>query len=133
MCRPATAEGDQPRPFTVEYFDSLQQPSLPALVQAEATLRVMAHLLQPAHLDQPAQLRVASSRRQSDGWSCGFWVMLWCEQFYRLARGEGARLVEADWPEKRKNINSFLQSLMHFKEPRDKKTAPSLEPDSLQP
>eukprot|EP00972_Heterocapsa_arctica_P106144 15636099-Heterocapsa_arctica.AAC.1 len=73
MCKPATAEEEQPRPFGVQYYDPLPQPSLPALVQAEASLRVMAHLLRPAPLDQPAELKVASSRRQSDGWSCGFW------------------------------------------------------------
>ena len=115
LCRPASSNGCSPAAFSVHYFDPLPQPSPAALEQAKASLRLLAMLIKPAQLmAQPAELQVAASRKQSDGWSCGFWVMLWCEQYYRLARGEAPRLCKAHWTERVLAQNNFLQSPMVF-------------------
>jgi hypothetical protein len=133
LCRPASSNECSPAAFSVQYFDPLTQPSPAALEQAKASLRLLAMLIKPAQLmAQPAELQVAASRKQSDGWSCGFWVMLWCEQYYRLARGEAPRLCKATWPERLLAQNNFLQSLMVFKNKDSlkdqKKTNPPLQP-----
>eukprot|EP00972_Heterocapsa_arctica_P044368 6551335-Heterocapsa_arctica.AAC.1 len=93
----------------------------------------MALLLEPAKLKQPAQLTVERSRKQHDSWSCGFWVMLWCEGYYRQARGEGGRLLQANWPVQRGNLNDLLKSLHHFKKDKEHKAAGSPKPGSSQP
>ncbi len=116
LCRPASSNECSPAAFSVQYFDPLTQPSPAALEQAKASLRLLAMLIKPAQLmAQPAELQVAASRKQSDGWSCGFWVMLWCEQYYRLARGEAPKLCQPHWTERRHVHNNFLQSLIEFK------------------
>jgi hypothetical protein len=116
LCRPASSKECRPAAFSVQYFDSLTQPSQAALEQATASLRMLAMLIQPAQLmAQPAELKVAASRKQSDRWSCGFWVLLWCEQYYRLARGEAPKLCQPHWTERRHVHNNVLQSLLAFK------------------
>jgi hypothetical protein len=109
LCRPASSKECRPAAFSVQYFDSLTQPSQAALEQATASLRMLAMLIQPAQLmAQPAELKVAASRKQSDRWSCGFWVLLWCEQYYRLARGEAPKLCQPHWTERRHVHNNCM-------------------------
>jgi hypothetical protein len=131
LCRPATAEEEEPKAFTVEYFDSLPQPSNQALEQAAASLSLMDLLLLPAQLEQPSELKPERSRKQSDMWSCGYWVMLWCEDRYRQTRGEGCRLVKPNWQVKRGSLNDLIRILIMFKLDRDRKAG--ILPTTSQP
>ena len=67
---------------------------------------MVARLIQPDRVTIPAGLpAVESSRKQADGWSFGFWCLLWSEQAYRQHREECCRLLEPDWPRKRQYLN----------------------------
>jgi hypothetical protein len=123
MTRAASSEE-----FAVEYFDPLTQPSNSALEQAAVSLRCMAFLLQPAMLKQPAQLTVEGSRKQHDTWSCGYWVMLWCEGYFRQARGEQGRLLHANWRDQRGSLNDLLRVLVRYKKDKEPKAAESPKP-----
>ncbi len=128
LTRAGTAEGSKPEAFQVQYFDSLPKPSQTALDEAAAYLTLLQHLLQPAELQWAEPLAASPSRKQADGWSCGYWVLLWCEQQYRLVRGEGARLLKPDWTEKRQSLNSWLGCLRKFQAAREKRGAVATEP-----
>ena len=91
LTRPATEEASQqPENFKVQFFGSLPNSPQTALDAAAACLRLLASLLQPAETAMPECLQASSRIRiQTDGWSCGFWVLGQAETQYRVHRGEG--------------------------------------------
>ena len=116
LTRPATEEASQqPENFKVQFFDSLSKSPQTALDAAAACLRLLASLLQPAEIAMPECLQAsARSRIQTDGWSCGFWVLSQAEVQYRLHRGEGYRLPSTDLRSMRERLNLWLDCLDKF-------------------
>jgi len=127
MERQTTEPGSQPPVWSVRYYDSLESQS--SLEQAEASLAVMRFLLPGQTVGgEPGSLRIDRCRKQADGWSCGFWVLLWMETEYRQLRGEGLWLLKADWLARRTQWNKFLGKLRKHKADKGEPAAKPVEP-----
>ena len=119
--RQATQAEAEPAPWAVECFDSLPKPSQSAFSKAGHLLELLKFLLQPGTVVHSVPVQAAPSRKQSDGWSCGFWVLLWMEQEYRKHRGEGERLLQPEWTQKMQTLNGFFSNLKKHKAAQEAK------------
>ena len=127
--RPATEQGSQPAARSARYYDSCN--SQASLHQAEACMELIRFLFPGQTVGgEPGSLYIASCRKQTDNWSCGFWVLLWMETEYRQLRGEGLWLLSADWTARRNHWNKFLGKLIKYKADQAQKVMP-VPADSL--
>ena len=119
--RPAVEAEAEPAAWSVQYFESLPKPSDSATDKASKYVQLFQHLLQPGIVSAAADasLPVQPSRKQTDGWSCGYFVLLWMEQQYRQARGEGQILLPVDWGGRRQYYNSFLGGLLKYQKAKE--------------
>ncbi len=77
--------------WSVRRYDSLLKTEGPAIAKAEAIcsmLDVFGLQLEPVDMGL-----LASKRKQTDGYSCGYWGLLWAEEELRAFTGEGVQRV----------------------------------------
>ena len=86
---------------------------------------MFAHWLGEARLSDTVLPPSSVSRKQTDGWSCGVWSLLFAEQLVRQLRGEGVRLVDTSLPDRLASLNKYLQAVLVFKKAKDSKPAPA--------
>ena len=72
--------------FQVQYWDSLPVPAENSRILAQASLNLFAHWLGPARLSDLVLPLTSVSRKQTDGWSCGLWCLVFAEQLVRQLR-----------------------------------------------
>ena len=104
------AEGEAPA--AARFYDSLTGGSAASLAQAAAALDLLQSL---GHSVQHSLPATASCRRQTDGWSCGHWVLLHAEEEYRQSRGEGKTTLFADFDRQIVRINKFFSQVLKVK------------------
>ena len=111
--------------FQVQYWDSLAKEAANNRLAAQASLNLFAHWLGEARLSDTVLPPSSVSRKQTDGWSCGVWSLLFAEQLVRQLRGEGVRLVDTSLPDRLASLNKYLQAVLVFKKAKDSKPAPA--------
>jgi len=104
------AEGEAPA--AARFYDSLTGGSAASLAQAAAALDLLQSLGHPVQHSLPA---TASCRRQTEGWSCGHWVLLHAEEELRQFRGEGKTTLFADFGRQIVRINKFFSQVLKVK------------------
>ncbi|CAE7232296.1 unnamed protein product [Symbiodinium sp. CCMP2592] len=95
----------------VRYYDTL--PGEAAYKEASAVLKV---LLQTAKKQAQPLPPPVSLLRQTDGFSCGLWVLLYMEQEWRRWMGEAPQPLLKDLPARSSQLNRWIQLLLRGKE-----------------
>ena len=81
----------------VEYYDSLSgaERSVVARCSAQIMLEIISKLLSQHEIGLLSTIlpcKWGNQRAQEDGWSCGFWVLIFAEEEVRRARGENRQI-----------------------------------------
>ena len=95
-----------PEGYRVTYKDSLQEPSPQGLQRAARILKTLGFRASAESL-RPSS---APQAYQSDGWSCGLWVLKWIETRLREVRGE-PRLPDPSVEEYLRKVATFIAKL----------------------
>ena len=95
----------------VRYYDTLPGPA--SYKEASGVLKV---LLQAARQEQQPLPAPVSKLRQSDGFSCGLWVLLYLEQEWRRWLGEPPQALPTDIQVRSSQLNRWLQCLLRTRE-----------------
>ena len=80
---------------------------------------MLQHLLKPAEVRIPQPVASGYCRKQTDGWSCGYFTATWAEQYYRESIGEGVRTVPIDLRKMTEQANLLVKTLKAYKAKRD--------------
>ena len=92
--RAATPEGQAAaEKLVVEYRDALRQPSAACLQKAHVALSFLVSAIGSACVANHVLPPIADCFKQTDLTSCGYFVMNWLEEDFRLFRGEGVRVL----------------------------------------
>ncbi|CAE7348037.1 unnamed protein product, partial [Symbiodinium microadriaticum] len=95
----------------VRYYDTLPGPA--SYKEASGILKV---LLQAARQEQQPLPAPVSKLRQSDGFSCGLWVLLYLEQEWRRWLAEPPQALPTDIQVRSSQLNRWLQCLLRTRE-----------------
>ncbi|CAE7488170.1 unnamed protein product [Symbiodinium sp. CCMP2592] len=106
----AAAIRDSPE-AKVRYYDTL--PGEAAYKEASAVLKVLLQTAKKQAQPLPAPV---SLLRQTDGFSCGLWVLLYMEQEWRRWMGEAPQPLLKDLPARSSQLNRWIQLLLRGKE-----------------
>ncbi len=130
LAREATPDSQElANKLTLTYWDTLRGPaSLPCKTKAATALQLaqqvfgdqLAQAVLPERLSQP---------KQTDGNSCGFFVLAFLEEGYRQFRGEGVRRLPENFTDKAANLTKWFRAVLAAR-PRPQ---PALEPPPLPP
>ena len=105
--------------FVVAYKDSLWgqegQGHMACRQQAQVGLNFISAVFGPDSLSQTVVPAVASSAKQKDSHSCGFFVTAWVEEEYRLLRGEGVYRLPDTFTAKAESLNRWNKAIMAVK------------------
>lgn len=95
----------------VRYYDTL--PGQASYKEARAVLKVLLQAASQKHQPLPAPV---SELRQSDGFSCGLWVLLYVEQEWRRWLREPPQAVQTDLKARSSQLNRWLQCLLRTRQ-----------------
>ncbi|CAE7903126.1 unnamed protein product [Symbiodinium microadriaticum] len=95
----------------VRYYDTLPGPA--SYKEASGVLKV---LLQAARQEQQPLPAPVSKLRQSDGFNCGLWVLLYLEQEWRRWLGESPLALQTNLQARSRQLNRWLQCLLRTRQ-----------------
>ena len=95
----------------VRYYDTL--PSQASYNEASAVLKVLLQVAKQEHKPLPAPV---SQLRQSDGFSCGLWLLLYLEKEWRQWLGESPQPLPKDLHARTSQLNRWLQCLLRTRQ-----------------
>ncbi len=97
--------------WTVTFWDSLVPGSARGHTAASRTLAVLQTCLKPEGPELTEAPQASCYVRQTDGWSCGVWVLQTAEMLVRQLRGEGRRAWSTTLADRVSQMNKWLASL----------------------
>ena len=108
-------------------------PSERCLQRASAAFSLVQQVFGPAQLAQAALPAVAPSAKQTDNTSCGFYVLNWIEEHYRLFRGEGEYRLPERFIQRALNLSRWFKACMAVKPKPKVPAAATILPASAPP
>ena len=114
----------------VQYFETLFPASRPSRKYADACLELLCKSLQ---IDKPQLPARCNIREQTDGWSCGLWVLIYSENVIRrLILKEPRRATPNRFKDVLDRLNQWCQIMRSFQQrqnpPKPASTLPSVAP-----
>ena len=104
--------------WRVTYYDSLPEPSLAVRNFADSALAALVSVLGEDNVADHLLPPVSDCHKQADSVHCGWFVLGWIEELYRLYRGEGvwrANLTGVGMRDCCLKVNKFAKSAVGFK------------------
>ena len=142
VVRQPAAPGQEPNKLEVVYRDSLPIPSQRCQQRAALAFSFVQHVFGADQLAQAALPAVAPSAKQPNSTSCGFYVLNWIEEHYRLFRGEGEYRLPEKFTNKAASLHKWFKACLTAKSkpkvavapaPLPATDAPPLPPPALPP
>ena len=110
--REATPEGQAAaEKLVVEYRDALRQPSSACLQKAHVALSFLLAAIGSAWVANHVLPPISACAKQEDVTSCGYFVLNWLEEDFRLFRGEGIRRLPEHFVRKAVDLSRWFKRI----------------------